>query len=494
MSSIDIVLVKPGAQKKLYGELSAFNLTAIEPPMWAALLAAVLLQQGYSVELIDAEVMNWTPAETAEKIRELNPLLVAIMVSGTNPSASTMNMSGVHSILERLYEIAPKITTLLAGLHPSALPGQTLRDEKVNFVCQGEGIETLPSLIEALKSKTEDFKINGLWYKVEGQIVSNPRPELVKNLNELPMPAWHLLPMDKYRAHNWHCFDNIDHRQPYGVIYTSLGCPFQCSFCCINALFGKPGIRLRSPKRVIEEIDFLVSNFNIKNIKIIDEMFAYRESHISEICSLIQGHGHDLNIWAYARVNTVTPKMLSWLKSGGVNWLAYGFESASKKVLKDVSKGFDVDTVDNVVEMTRDAGIYICSNYMFGLPEDDRETMRATLDKAKEINAEWANFQATIAYPGSKLYDKAIDQRLPLPETWEGFSQHAYETLPLPTNYLAGAEVLVFRDAAFNEYYSNADYLNMIEKKFGIYVVEHIKEMTAHEIPRRVVVNAKSIA
>lgn len=244
--------------------------------------------------------MNWTPAETAEKIRELNPLLVAIMVSGTNPSASTMNMSGAHSILERLYEIAPKITTLLAGIHPSALPGKPLRDEKVNFVCQGEGIETLPSLIEALKSKTEDFKINGLWYKVEGQIVSNPRPELVNNLNKLPIPAWHLLPMDKYRAHNWHCFDDIEHRQPYGVIYTSLGCPFQCSFCCINALFGKPGIRLRSPECVIEEIDFLEKNYKIRNLKIVDEMFALNITHVTHLSDLIVDRGYDLNIWAPA--------------------------------------------------------------------------------------------------------------------------------------------------------------------------------------------------
>ena len=485
MNSLDIVLVKPGAQKKLYGELSAFNLTAIEPPLWAALLAAVLLQQGYSVELIDAEVMNWTPTETATKIQELNPLLAAIMVSGSNPSASTMNMSGAHSILERLNEIAPEIKTLLAGLHPSALPGQTLRGEKVDFVCQGEGIGTLPRLIEALKTKTEDFEIDGLWYKIEGQIVSNPRPKLVKNLDELPIPAWQLLPMDKYRAHNWHCLDDIEHRQPYGVIYTSLGCPFRCSFCCINALFGKPGIRLRSPQRVIEEIDFLVSNFGIKNIKIIDEMFAYKESHISEICSLIQGHGHDLNIWAYARVNTVTPNMLRWLKKGGVNWLAYGFESASNKVLKDVSKGFDIDTVDQVVQMTRDAGIYICGNYMFGLPGDDYETMRATLDKAKQINSEWANFQATMAYPGSKLYDTALDNGRPLPETWDGFSQYSFETLPLPTNTLSGPEVLAFRDAAFNEYYSNPDYLNMIENKFGSFVVGHILEMTAHKIKRK---------
>jgi anaerobic magnesium-protoporphyrin IX monomethyl ester cyclase len=485
MDSVDIVLVKPGSQKQLYGELSSFKLTAIEPPTWAALLAAFLRKQGYSVLLLDAEIENWSYRQTAERIAAANPLAVAIMVSGTNPSASTMNMTGAGAILRDLEELAPQVKTLLAGLHPSALPERTMREETVDFVCQGEGIYTFPALLDALKAGHDTFSIPGLWFRKDGAIISNPRPPLVQNLDELPMPAWDLLPMERYRAHNWHCFDEIDHRQPYGVIYTSLGCPFRCSFCCINALFGKPGIRYRSPHVVIEEIDYLVRNYGIKNIKFLDEMFAMKESHVGALCDLIIERGYDLNIWAYARVNTVNSKMLRKMKQAGINWLAYGFESANKKVLKDVSKGFPVEMVDSVVQMTKDNGIYICGNFMFGLPEDDLESMSLTLEKTMEINSEWVNFQATMAYPGSKLYDLALAEDWPLPETWQGFSQYSHDTLPLPTKYLSGPEVLAFRDEAFVKYFTNPHYLDSVTAKFGPKIEQHIREMVSHKIPRK---------
>jgi radical SAM superfamily enzyme YgiQ (UPF0313 family) len=134
------------------------------------------------------------------------------------------------------------------------------------------------------------------------------------------MPAWDLFPLAKYRAHNWHCFDRIQARQPYAVIHTSLGCPFRCSFCCINSLFGKAGLRYRSPERVVEEIDYLVKNHNLRNIKIIDEMFVLKESHVVRLCDLIIERKYDLNIWAYARVNTVNERMLRKMKQAGIRW------------------------------------------------------------------------------------------------------------------------------------------------------------------------------
>lgn len=123
---IDILIIKPGSQKQIYGELSLFNLTAIEPPFWAALLAGYLRSLGYSALIYDAEVEEWSYQETAEKIKEVNPSLAMISVSGSNPSASTMNMTGAGNILRHLREIAPDIKTVLNGLHPFALPERTL--------------------------------------------------------------------------------------------------------------------------------------------------------------------------------------------------------------------------------------------------------------------------------------------------------------------------------------------------------------------------------
>lgn len=485
MSKADIVLVKPGNQKQLYGDLSAFNLTAIEPPLWAALLASFLRNLGYSVLLYDAEVENWSYEETAEKIIEAKPLLAAVVVSGTNPSASTMNMAGAGMIVFLIQQFDPEIKTLLAGLHPSALPERTITEEDADFVCQGEGFYTLPRLLDTLKSMSDDYAINGLWFKRAGKVVSNPTPALMKDLNELPMPAWDLLPMKKYRAHNWHCFHDIENRKPYAILFTSLGCPFHCSFCCINALFGKNTIRYRGLERVIEEIDFLVNNYGVKNIKIIDEMFALNEKRVVKLCEMIIGRGYDLNMWAYARVDTVSEKMLKKMKQAGINWVAYGFESGDKKVLEGVTKGYEERDLDLSVKMTRDAGQYIIGNYMFGLPDDNYDSMQQTLDLAKELNCEFVNFNCTMAYPGSKLYKQAVEYGWKLPETWEGYSQYGHKTFPLPTKYLSALEVLRFRDHAFQIYFKNPKYLDKITRKFGPETAQHIREMASHKLVRK---------
>jgi len=485
MNRPDVLILKPGSQKKIYGELSAYNLTAIEPPLWSALLAGYLRKLGYAVELKDAEVEEWSYEDTAKQIKEMNPLLAVISVSGSNPSASTMNMTGAGDILCCLNEIAPNIKTLFHGLHPSALPERTLRESTADFVCQGEGFYTLPKVIDALKAGASNFHIDGLFYKQDGKIISNPRAPVFNNLDELPMPAWDLLPMRKYRAHNWHCFDDIGNRQPYGVLYTNLGCPYNCTFCCINAIFGKPGIRHRSPQAVIEEIDFLVTEYGIRNIKIIDELFAFKEDRVIEICDLIIERKYDLNMWAYARVNSVTPKMLEKMKQAGINWVAYGFEAGTKNVLKGVNKGYNLDTLDNVVKMTYNAGLYIVANFIFGLPDDDFDSMQATFSLAQEINAEWGNFYPAMAYPGSKLYEEALEKGWQLPETWDGYSQYSYQSLPLPTKHLTAGEVLAFRDYAFHAYFENPRYLDKIKRRFGMDTVLHIQEMTKHRLERK---------
>jgi radical SAM superfamily enzyme YgiQ (UPF0313 family) len=485
-AQIDILLIKPGSQKQLYGELSSYKLTAIEPPLWGALTAAFLRDRGFSVALLDAEVEGLSYRGTAERINATAPLLTVIVVSGTNPSASTMNMTGVREILREARDLQAPGKTMVMGLHPSALPERTMTEETVDFVCQGEGFFTLPPLLEDLKNQTDDVSgIPGLWHRQDGHVIGNPRPVPLEDLSTLPMPAWDLLPMKQYRAHNWHCFDAIHRREPYAVLYTSLGCPFRCSFCCINALFGKSMIRYRPIPAVVEEIDFLVTRYGVRNIKIMDEMFALNENRVAELCDAIISRGYDLNFWAYARVNTVTPRMLEKMKKAGINWLAYGFESGSKRVLEDAVKAYHLEEVRKVVEMTYAQDIHICANYIFGLPEDDFESMNDTLKLMLDLNAEWSNIYSAMAFPGSPLYEMALAENWPLPETWQGYSQYAYDCLPLPTRYLSGGQVLAFRDFAFDVNAKNPRYLHKIARKFGVGTAEHVQEMAAKTLPRK---------
>jgi radical SAM superfamily enzyme YgiQ (UPF0313 family) len=175
------------------------------------------------------------------------------------------------------------------------------------------------------------------------------------------------------------------------------------------------------------------------------------------------------------------------LRRAGVRWLAFGIEAASERVRDDVEKGFDQSDIAKTVGAVRAAGINVIGNFIFGLPEDNPSSMQATLDLALDLNCEFANFYVAMAYPGSQLYNDAVGKGWPLPETWSGYSQHAVDTLPLPTKYLSASEVLRFRDNAFQIYFKNQNYLNMIANKFGPETSLYIREMAAHKLERQYV-------
>ena len=473
---MDILIIKPGFQKGVFGDLDDFELTAIEPPLWGAILAGYLRKLGYGVGMVDLEI---DPLPD-----RINAPLVMISVSGHNPSASTIYMDETIRLADVIKQQNPEVKIIVHGIHPSALPAQIVIEPNIDFVCQGEGFETLPALINMLREEGEIGSLPGLWYNPKGVFrIIGPNPPPLLDLSLLPMPAWDLLPMTKYRDHNWHCFDDIQNRSPYVAIYTSLGCPYNCSFCNTNSLFGKSGIRYRPVSAVIDEIDFLVKNYGIRNIKIADELFCLKEDRVVAICDQIIERGYDLNMWAYARIDTITILMLEKMKKAGFNLVSYGIESGSKRVLQQTHKQYNPNLVMNVVKMTRDAGLIPQGNFIFGLPEDDFDSMQQTLEMAFTTETEWPNFYVAMAYPGSRLYTETDPSVLPV--KWSGYSQYSYDCQPLPTKYLPPADVLAFRDYAFHTYFENPRYLDMMQDKFGSDIVNHIKDMTKIKLKRK---------
>jgi len=497
---LDLLLIHPNASKKIYQDLSK-NYSAIEPPIWVGLLANYArVVRGYSVRILDCEAEQLTSEEAAAIINDYNPRLATIVVYGQQPSASTQNMAGVRDLCNILSDSYGRIKTLLVGLHPSAVSRQTLRDEKIDFVCQGEGLYTISGLLELsnMEDASQLQKVPGLWFRDEGKIrCTKPAPIVPQEQleSDLPGMAWDLLPMDKYRTSNWHAMSNNNDRVPFASLYTSLGCPFRCSFCCINAPFGNNNVenwdhgrnkfRFWQPEFIITEFA-KIHKMGIRNVKIADEMFVLNKSHFLEVCNRITERQYDFNIWAYARVDTVKPEFLEPLKNAGVNWLALGIESGNTVVRKDVVKGkFTEVNIKDLVKQIQNAGINVIGNYIFGLPEDDLNTMQDTLDLALELNCEFANFYSAMAYPGSKLYIDALRENWDLPDSYVGYSQHSYEAKPLPTKHITSGEVLGFRDRAFNVYYENEQYLSYIKDKFGQATHDDIVRMTRHTLKRK---------
>jgi radical SAM superfamily enzyme YgiQ (UPF0313 family) len=174
------------------------------------------------------------------------------------------------------------------------------------------------------------------------------------------------------------------------------------------------------------------------------------------------------------------------MAKAGITWVCLGIEAGGERVRKSVNKSIKIN-IEDVVGAIRKYGINVLGNYMFGLPEDNMETMQQTLDLAIKLNCEFVNFYSVMAYPGSRLFKVAEEKDLP--DSWDGYSQHSLEAKPLPTRYLSASEVLQFRDNAFNEYFSNERYLKMIKENFGEEVYKYIIEMTKVKLRRRLLDN-----
>ena len=495
---LDLLLINPGGRRSIYQNLGD-HLSAKEPPIWVGMLAQYARKKGLSVEILDANALDLGPAEVAAAAAALRPLLTTVVVYGHNPNASTHVMPGAGEICRELVLADPCGRVLLVGGHVSALPERTLYEESADFVCSGEGPATITQLVAALRAdreRPELAKVQGLVWRDGDWTQTNAAAPLVTRLDEeMPGLAWDLLPMQRYRAHNWHCFGGRS-RQPYAALYTTLGCPFHCTFCCIQAPFksGEKALgyeptrnsyRRWSPALVVSWIERLVREHGVSNLKIADELFVLHKGHVAAICDGLIALGADLNIWAYARVDTCADeRLLEKMARAGFRWLAIGIESASEHVRADVEKGYKPEGVAKAIETVRRSGIHVLGNYIFGLPEDDLATMQQTLDFAKQLNTEYANFFSAMAYPGSQLYRDAVARGWPLPVTWNGYSQHSRSCLPLPTRHLSGPEVLRFRDAAFQRYFDRPEYRAMLAREFGEQALAEVRQMVLQPLVR----------
>ncbi len=499
MKKLDALFVHPNAAKKIYQELSN-NYSAIEPPIWACLLAKHCLVQGCSAEILDCEAERINHTQAVEAIKTANPRLVVFVVYGQQPSASTQNMTGATELAKLLKKTYPEYKVMFVGGHIAALPFETLSLEYIDFICQNEGVYTISSLLKT-NLKNHLSEVLGLGWKDDGGIPKLNLPSSIVSQNDLekdlPGLAWELIDIKKYRTANWHTnFDQFD-SSPFASLYTSLGCIYKCNFCMINIInrtntrgnisaADSAVFRYWQPEFIIKQFD-QIAELGIKNVKIADEMYVLKPKHFLELSKLLVERDYGFNIWAYARIDTVKERYLELLKQSGVNWVGLGIESGNQMIRKEVSKGqFKDVNIRDIVSMIQSYDINVTGNYIFGLPNETLDSMQQTLDLAIELDTEYANFYCTMAYPGSPLYIKAKAEGKQLPTTYDGYSQHSYTSLPLAGENLASAEILKFRDEAWTQYFTNPRYLDLVANKFGDGAKQHLEELTKIKLKRQV--------
>jgi len=498
MRKLDILFVHPNASEIIYQDLSKKS-AAIEPPIWAGMLANHVRTRNFSAAILDceAERLNWEDA--SKTIVDYNAKVICFVVYGQQPSASSQNMTGAVGIA-RLVKQLTDTPIVFVGGHVAALPDEVLAEDCVDIVLLNEGVYAISNLLSTDLSVEQLKNCTGIGFKLDGQIYKNEPERIVpKSLLEQDLPgmAWDLLPsFNKYRTAGWHSWSNNTENAPFAALYTSLGCPYKCSFCMINIINRTSNLplitsedsnmfRWWTPEFIIKQFDYFAEN-NVRNIKIADELFVLNPNHFQKICNLIIERGYDFNIWAYSRVDTCKPQFLDTLKKAGVNWLGLGIENPNQTLRQEIHKDHFVDVkITDLMQNMRDAGISIGGNYIFGLPMDTHESMQNTLDFAMANKTEMANFYCAMAYPGSPLYKTAVAKGWKLPETYSGYSQHSYDMLNLSNDFLSAKDIVAFRDKAFVTYHSDENYLNLLENKFGVHAKHNVEDVLKIKLKRK---------
>jgi radical SAM superfamily enzyme YgiQ (UPF0313 family) len=247
-----------------------------------------------------------------------------------------------------------------------------------------------------------------------------------------------------------------------------------------------PNMRFWSPEFMLTEFEKL-ANLGVQHIRISDEMFFLNQRYFEPLLEGLVDRGLDLKMWSYTRVDTVREKYLDLFKKAGINWLALGIEAGNREVRREVSKGtFQMEDISSVVKLVQQHDIGVAANYIFGFPDDTFETMQQTLDLALELNTEMANLYPCQALPGSPLHVKAKAENWQLPDTYQGYGFLSYEATPMATKHVSAADVVRFRDNAWQTYHENPAFLNLLETKFGIEAKQGVQDLTKIKLKRRI--------
>lgn len=503
---LDVLFVSPNSSTHVYQDLSK-DYAAKEPPTWALLLAQSCRAVGYGVAILDCDAERLTPEAATKRIREADPRLVCLVVYGQNPSSGTTNMSGTVDLCNHLKSVYPQYPICVVGSHASALPKEVLGLGSVDIVLINEGVYALRNLL-ASDLKNDLPKVKGIGFKDEsGRAIMNPPEAVVPQERmdiDLPGSAWDLLPyrqkpFDMYRAHLWHADFQDRYKTPFASLYTSLGCRFKCDFCMINIVnrtdtsddvpSSKSNfMRFWSPEFILKEYDKLVG-YGVNTIRIVDEMFFLDKRYYEPLLrGLVErGYGEQLRMWAYSRVDTVRKEQLELFRKAGVRWLALGIEAASQTIRREVTKGtFQEINIRKALQEVRDADINVIANYIFGLPDDTMETMQQTLDFSLEMCTEMWNGYACMALPGSPLYFEAKARNIKMPQTYAGYGFLSYECQPMATKTVSAADVMRFRDQAWQKYFNYQPYIDLVNKRFGPNALQNITGLKDVKLRRRI--------
>lgn len=408
------------------------------PPLGLALAASLLEKNNIPVSILDLQVEPLDAEQLETKIKEINPQIIGV-------SSSTPVIKEAFKIAEIAKKALPEAKIVLGGIHATVMPQECIENKNIDIITRGESEYTFLELC----TLNNLSKIDGITYKTNGLTITNKDREPVKYLDELPFPAYHLLPMNKYKPAL-----GTYKRLPAMIMLTSRGCPGRCTFCYSG--IKEKNIRTRSEENVIAEIKFLKEKYGIKEINFYDDVFTLFRNKVVRLCKIIIAEGLDITWSCMTRINLIDKELLSIMKKAGCHSICYGVESADEIILKNIQKFIDLNKAREVIKMTKEAGIEVRISLMFGNPGETEETMEKTIQFALETDPDVVLFNIATAYPGTEMYEEAKTKGYLVQRDWGEYDLVNY-TLQLPG--LSGEKIKEYYKMAYRRFYLRPSYI-----------------------------------
>ena len=408
----------------------------VAPPLGIAYIAAMLEKNGITVKILDAPALEIGHEAVKNEIQKYSPDIVAV-TSVTPTIESALKTAKISK------EACPNAVTVLGGYHPTFTYQEVLKNDFVDIVVCGEGELTMVELVDSLENGKNLREVKGIATK---DFKTLPRG-IIKDLDSIPFPARHLLPMDEYKILNM--------KLTTGTIVSGRGCPYKCSFCASSAMHGQK-LRLRSAENVVDEMEYLVNDHNIEMVAFMDDTFTLNNKRVYEICETIKDRGLD-NYWGCtARVDTISEDLLKTMKDAGCITMFLGVESADQQFLNQINKNTNINRIKKTFQLTKDFGMRTIATVVLGMPGDTKRSITTTIKFVKTLDPSYAVFSLATPYPGTDFYLNAVSENLIKINDW---SKYTLLSPVLETVDCSLDELKKLQKKAFKEFYLRPSYI-----------------------------------
>lgn len=438
----------------------------LEYPIYLSYAVSVLEKSGFEVGFIDGVAEELSISDFVEAVKKTSSDIIII-------ECSTPSIRYDLLTAEKVKEEISDIVVVLVGSHPSFFHKEILMEnEFVDVICRGEFDLTVRDIAVALSNGGELREIKGISFRDGRGVHVNEERPLIENLDELPFPARRTVKIEPYLAGI--CTGNMP-----TTMVSSRGCPYKCVYCLWpRTLYGRV-FRARSPENVVAEIEELVKEYHVDEIYFDDDCLTLNKKRLLKICALIKKRDIEVKWICQSRVDTVDEEMLKEMKEAGCHYIEFGVESGSQEILNAMKKGMRLESVRKAFALCKKIGIKTQAYFLFGVPGENYGTFRKTVEFAKELDPDSAQFALAIPHPGTELYQACGEKGWLKYDSWEDFD--GCKAL-IETEELSRADAEKFRLEAYREFYMRPRF-----------VIKSALKMRNFKDARRIVRGAHSI-